>query len=182
MVMAAFAFEPLLLLLLLILLLPVMVIWLGRDKSRNPPGKQGFPLVGETLQFISAYRSGHPNSFIDERMKMHGQVFTSHVFGETTVFSADPDVNRHVLQKEGMLFPSSYPSSIGTLLGKYSIVTSRGSYHKQVHSLTLASFSNQTVLRDRLLPDIDRLIRRNTVDAWKDGQTVILHEQTKKVD
>ncbi|KMZ60782.1 hypothetical protein ZOSMA_56G00130 [Zostera marina] len=174
-------FEPLLLLVLLIL--PVAVIWFARKRSRLslPPGKQGFPLVGETMQFISAYRSDHPNSFMDERMEMHGQVFTSHVFGETTVFSSDPDVNRHVLQKEGRLFQSSYPSSIGALLGKNSIVISRGPYHKQLHSFTLASFSNQTVLRDCLLSDIDRLIRQNTIDAWKDGQTVILHEQAKKM-
>lgn len=173
-----------LLLLLVLLLLPGVVLWFAWERSRSslPPGKQGFPLVGETMQLISAYRTEHPDSFIDERMAMHGEVFTSHVFGETTVFSTDPDVNRNVLQKEGRLFQSSYPSSIGTLLGKYSVVIARGPYHKQVHSFTRSSFANQTVLRDRLLPDIDRLIRLNTVDAWKDSQTVILHEQAKKVD
>ncbi|KMZ60780.1 hypothetical protein ZOSMA_56G00110 [Zostera marina] len=175
--MPTLAFEA-----LLLLILPVAVLWFARKRSRSslPPGKQGFPLVGETMQFISAHRSEHPNSFMDERMEMHGQVFTSHVFGETTVFSSDPDVNRYVLQKEGQLFQSSYPSSISTLLGKNSVVIAKGPYHKQLHSFTHASFSNQTVLRDCLLSDIDRLIRQNMVNTWKDGQTLILHEQTKK--
>lgn len=131
-----------------------------------PPGNQGLPFVGETLKLIAAYKTENPEPFIDERVKRNNsRLFTSHVFGETTVFSADPRFNRLVVCGEGKTFEGSYPSSISTLLGRHSLVLMKGSLHKRMHSLTLTRFSSLSVLRHSLLPDIDRLVRV-TLDSW----------------
>ncbi|XP_012451545.1 cytochrome P450 90A1 [Gossypium raimondii] len=144
---------------------------------RLPPGNLGLPFVGETLQLISAYKTENPEPFIDERAKRHGSVFTTHVFGEPTVFSADPETNRFILQNEGKLFECSYPGSISNLLGKHSLLLMKGNLHKRMHSLTM-SFANSSIIKDQLLVDIDRLIRLN-LDSWTDR--ILLMEAAKKI-
>ncbi|KAF3433453.1 hypothetical protein FNV43_RR24555 [Rhamnella rubrinervis] len=146
-------------------------------RLRLPPGNLGLPLIGETLQLISAYKTENPEPFIDERVKRFGPIFTTHVFGEPTVFSADPETNRFILQNEGKLFECSYPSSISNLLGKHSLLLMKGNLHKRMHSLTM-SFANSSIIRDHLLDDIDRLIRLN-MESWTDR--VFLMEEAKKI-
>ncbi|KAA8534078.1 hypothetical protein F0562_031729 [Nyssa sinensis] len=149
----------------------------ARRKLRLPPGNLGLPFVGETLQLISAYKTENPEPFIDERVARFGTLFTTHVFGEPTVFSADPETNRFILQNEGKLFESSYPSSISNLLGRHSLLLMRGSLHKRMHSLTM-SFANSSIIRDHLLVDIDRLVRLN-MESW--AGKVFLMEEAKKI-
>ncbi|KAJ8764103.1 hypothetical protein K2173_005008 [Erythroxylum novogranatense] len=144
---------------------------------RIPPGSLGLPLIGETLQLISAYKSENPEPFMDERIKRFGLVFTSHVLGEPTVFSADPETNRFILQNEGRLFDCDYPSSISNLLGKHSLLLMKGALHKRMHSLTM-SFANYSIIKDHLLVHMDRLIRFN-LNSWSDR--VFLLDEAKKI-
>nr|GLL20933.1 Cytochrome P450 [Ipomoea trifida] len=128
------------------------------------------------IMLISAYKTANPEPFIDDRVSKYGTVFTTHIFGEPTVFSADPETNRFILQNEGRLFESSYPGSISNLLGRYSLLLMRGSLHKRMHSLTM-SFANSSIIKDHLLLDIDRLVRLN-MESWT-GR-VLLMEEAKK--
>ncbi|XP_059458963.1 3beta,22alpha-dihydroxysteroid 3-dehydrogenase [Corylus avellana] len=148
-----------------------------RRRLRLPPGNLGLPFIGETLQLISAYKSENPEPFIDERVNRFGPIFTTHVFGEPTVFSADPETNRFILQNEGKLFECSYPASLSNLLGRHSLLLMKGNLHKRMHSLTM-SFANSSIIKDHLLVDIDRLIRLN-LDSWT-GR-VLLMEEAKKI-
>lgn len=149
----------------------------NNKKLRTPPGTTGLPFLGETLQLISAYKTENPEPFIDTRVAKYGTVFTTHVFGERTVFSADAETNRFILKNEGRLFESSYPSSIANLVGKHSLLLMRGSFHRRMHSLTM-SFANTTIIKDHLLVDIDRLVRLN-LDMW--NGKILLMEEAKKV-
>ncbi|KAK8592140.1 hypothetical protein V6N13_062726 [Hibiscus sabdariffa] len=146
-------------------------------RLRLPPGNLGLPFLGETLQLISAYKTENPEPFVDKRVKRYGSIFTTHIFGEPTVFSADPETNRFILQNEGKLFECSYPGSISNLLGKHSLLLMKGNLHKRMHALTM-SFANSSIIKDQLLVDIDRLIRLN-LDSWPDR--VFLMEEAKKI-
>ncbi|KAK9683513.1 hypothetical protein RND81_10G146900 [Saponaria officinalis] len=163
--------------------LPIITILLllnhlhRRRNHRLPPGSYGLPLIGETLQLISAYRTDNPEPFIDERVARFGPVFTTHIFGEATIFSADPEVNRFILQNGGKLFECSYPGSISNLLGKHSLLLMKGSLHKRMHCFTM-SFANSVIIRDHLLVDIDRLVRF-FLGSWSDR--VLLMEEAKKI-
>lgn len=170
---------------LILLLFPFLVLFLALRLSLRwrhphlPAGSLGLPLLGETLHLISAYKTDNPEPFVDARVRRHGRVFTTHVFGEPTVFVADPDCNRLVLQSEGRLFESSYPGSISTLLGRRSLlIMKQGQLHKKLHSLTI-NFAGSAMIRDHLLPDIDRLVRHN-LERW-DGSRIHLQDEAKKV-
>lgn len=167
-----------------LLLLPILLLFLALRLSLRwrhphlPAGSLGLPILGETLHLISAYKTDNPEPFVDARVRRHGRVFTTHVFGEPTVFVTDPDSNRFVLQSEGRLFESSYPGSISTLLGRRSLlIMKQGQLHKKLHSLTI-NFAGAAMIRDHLLPDIDRLVRYN-LEGW-DGSRIHLQDETKK--
>ncbi|CAL4995646.1 unnamed protein product [Urochloa decumbens] len=150
-----------------------------RGSARLPPGSTGLPLIGETLRLISAYKTPNPEPFIDERVARHGSgVFTTHVFGERTVFSADPAFNRLLLAAEGRAVDCSYPSSITTLLGPHSLLLTRGPAHKRLHSLTLTRLGRPA--SPPLLAHIDRLILA-TMRDWEPAATVRLLDEAKKV-
>ncbi|OAY72352.1 Cytochrome P450 90A1 [Ananas comosus] len=162
----------------------------GRSRRRRlPPGSVGLPLVGETLKLIAAYKTENPEPFIDERVRRHGRLFTTHVFGERTVFSADPEFNRLVLAGEGRgAVECSYPSSISTLLGPHSLLLMRGPLHKRLHSLTLTRLASPAAIRDGpLLAHIDALVR-STLRSWGEESAptptpapVRLLDQAKKI-
>ncbi|XP_052139818.1 cytochrome P450 90A4 [Oryza glaberrima] len=147
-------------------------------RARMPPGSTGLPLIGETLRLISAYKTPNPEPFIDERVARHGGVFTTHVFGERTVFSADPAFNRLLLAAEGRAVHSSYPSSIATLLGARSLLLTRGAAHKRLHSLTLTRLGRPA--SPPLLAHIDRLVLA-TMRQWEPAATVRLMDEAKKI-
>ncbi|KAI3910629.1 hypothetical protein MKW92_028164 [Papaver armeniacum] len=147
-------------------------------KQGLPPGNLGFPIIGESLQLISAYKTENPEPFIDSRVNRFGKIFTTHVFGETTVFSTDYEVNRFILMNEGKLFECSYTSSISNLLGRKSLLLLKGNLHKKMHSLTKNFISNSTNVRDHLFSDINRIIQFN-LDSW--SNKVFLLDQTKKI-
>uniref|UniRef100_A0A0C9S6A8 TSA: Wollemia nobilis Ref_Wollemi_Transcript_11357_2042 transcribed RNA sequence n=2 Tax=Wollemia nobilis TaxID=56998 RepID=A0A0C9S6A8_9CONI len=149
----------------------------GKGGLSVPSGSMGWPLIGETLQLISAYKTSHPEPFVDKRRSWYGNVFKTHLFGKPTIFSTDPEVNKFILQNEGKLFQASYPSSIENLLGKHSLLLISGNLHKRLHSLTL-SFANSSALKDHLMLDIEKLVCL-TLDGW--GDRVLLQDEAKKI-
>lgn len=165
--------------LLTFLLLRLHSSRLRRRHLRIPPGTLGLPFLGETLQVMSAFKSSNPDTFIDDRVSLLGSpVFTSHVFGEPTVFSADHETNRFILMNEGKLFESSYPGSVSKLLGRHSLLVMKGGLHKRLHALT-TSMTNSSIIRDHLMADIDRLIRTN-LESWT-GRVMLMVEAKKVV-
>ncbi|KAH0931157.1 hypothetical protein HID58_008274, partial [Brassica napus] len=179
-IIMAFSFSFTALALLISSLAAAFLLLFRRTRYRRmglPPGSLGFPLIGETLQLIKAYKTEDPEPFIDERVARYGSVFTTHLFGEPTVFSADAETNRFVLQNEGKLFECAYPASISNLMGKHSLIRMEGSLHKRMHSFTM-SFANASAMKDHLMVDIDRLVRFN-LGSW--SSRVLLMEESKKM-
>jgi hypothetical protein len=70
-----------------------------------PPGKNGLPLLGETLSFAK-----NPFRFIEERLSTHGRIFRSHVLGRKTAVVAGPEaagqfIDPNVIMREGAMPP-----------------------------------------------------------------------------
>lgn len=98
--------------------------------QRLPPGNLGFPLIGETLQFLWALRSNKAQEFFDKRVNKFGHVFKTSLIGHPTVVVSGSSGNRFILSNENKLLTNSWPSSFLKLMGKDSVSSKTGEEHR----------------------------------------------------
>ncbi|EAY96882.1 hypothetical protein OsI_18805 [Oryza sativa Indica Group] len=134
-------------------------------KARPPAGSLGWPLVGETLQFISAAYSSRPESFVEKRCRRYGKVFRSHLWGSPAVVSADAEASRAVLQSDASAFVPWYPRSLMELMGESSILVLGGALQRRVHGLAGAFFKSPE-LKARVTADMRSRLAA-AMDAWR---------------
>ncbi|KAL5999520.1 hypothetical protein ACLOJK_037805 [Asimina triloba] len=146
-------------------------------RSGLPPGRLGWPYLGETLEFISCAYSPRPESFMDKRRLLYGKVFKSHILGSPTIVSTDAEVSRFVLQSDAKLFVPSYPRSLTELMGKSSILLISGSLQRRIHGLIGAFFKSPN-LKSQITQDMQKYVLE-AMDGWKDDQTIYIQDQAK---
>ncbi|KAE8707111.1 3-epi-6-deoxocathasterone 23-monooxygenase [Hibiscus syriacus] len=144
-----------------------------------PKGNLGWPLIGETLDFIASGYTSRPVSFMDKRKLLHGKVFKTHLLGTPIIVSTDPDVNKVVLQNIGNIFVPAYPKSIQELLGEHSILKMNGNLQKRVHAL-IGGFLRSPQLKTRITKHIENTVKL-TLGSWQDMQLLHVQEETKKI-
>ncbi|PWZ38935.1 Cytochrome P450 724B1 [Zea mays] len=105
---------------------------------KAPRGSFGWPLLGETLRFLTPHASNTLGGFLEDHCSRYGRVFKSHLFCTPTVVSCDQDLNHFILQNEERLFQCSYPRPIHGILGKSSMLVVLGEDHKRLRNLALA--------------------------------------------
>ncbi|KAG0486499.1 hypothetical protein HPP92_008594 [Vanilla planifolia] len=142
-----------------------------------PLGSLGWPVVGETLEFLSAAYSSRPESFMDLRRALYGKVFKSHLFGSPTIVSTDAEVSRFVLQSDARAFVPSYPKSLLELLGKSSILRLNGALHRRVHGL-VGAFFKSPLLKSQITADMQSHVER-AMATWPEGRPVLIQDQAK---
>lgn len=151
----------------------------SKRSAQLPAGTDGWPLVGETLDFISCAYSPRPETFIDKRQTRHGKVFRSHLFGSPTIVSADAEVTKCVLQSDSRSFVPSYPRSLTELMGKSSILVINGTLQRRVHGL-IGAFLKSPAVKVRLAGDMQRYVTQ-TMAGWEDGQVVRIQDEAKNI-
>ncbi|XP_044974983.1 cytochrome P450 90D2-like [Hordeum vulgare subsp. vulgare] len=135
--------------------------------ARLPPGSFGWPVVGETLDFVSCAYSPRPEAFVEKRRLRYGSaVFRSHLFGSATVVTADAEVSRCVLQSDARSFVPWYPRSLTELMGKSSILLINGSLQRRVHGLVGAFFKSPQ-LKAQVTADMQRRLAP-ALAAWRE--------------
>lgn len=149
-----------------------------REMKKAPYGSMGWPVVGETLAFLKPHLSNRRGNFLDDRCRRYGKVFKSHLFGSPTIVSCDPELNAFVLQNENRLFECSYPKAIHGILGNSSLLVVVGDVHKRLRAHIL-NLVNTVKSKDEYLADIERNALL-VINSWKDKQTVIFCEETRK--
>ncbi|GLJ28955.1 hypothetical protein SUGI_0571250 [Cryptomeria japonica] len=141
-----------------------------QSSLKIPPGNLGFPLIGETRQFLKALRSETPQQFFDERVKKFGPVFKTSITGHPTVVLCGPAGNRLILSNEGKLVQMSWPDSFMKLFGKDSIGAKSGEEHRILRS-ALARFLGPQALQ-RYMPKMSLEIQRHINEKWV-GETQV---------
>ncbi|KAF5934349.1 hypothetical protein HYC85_030520 [Camellia sinensis] len=127
--------------LLMIMFVAKWVINKQRNKGitkgahKLPPGRRGWPLIGDSFNWFNAVASSHPPRFVQQQVLRYGKIFSCSLFGKWAVVSADPSFNRWVMQNEGKLFQSSYPKSFRDLVGKNGVITVQGEQQRKLHGI-----------------------------------------------
>ncbi|KAL4350730.1 hypothetical protein S245_034981 [Arachis hypogaea] len=138
-----------------------------------PPGTMGWPLFGETTEFL---KQG-PNFMKNQRAR-YGSFFKSHILGCPTIVSMDAELNRYILMNESKGLVPGYPKSMLDILGKCNIAAVHGSTHKYLRG-ALLSIISPTMIRDQLLPKIDHFMRSH-LSNW-DNQVINIQHKTKEM-
>ncbi|KAJ0965274.1 hypothetical protein J5N97_026412 [Dioscorea zingiberensis] len=144
----------------------------------TPSGSFGWPLVGETLSFLTPHGSNSLGDFLEQHISRYGRVFKSHLFCTPTVVSCDQELNQFILQNEDKLFQCSYPKPIHGILGKSSMIVVVGDTHKRLRNLALTLVST-TKSRACYINDIER-IAIHVLDSWKEKTIVFFCEEARK--
>ncbi|WP_083681022.1 cytochrome P450 [Archangium sp. Cb G35] len=132
----------------------------SEDVSRLPlpPGSSGLPLLGETLAFIR-----DSGKFLEERRRLHGDVFRSHVLGEPIVFLVGPEANRWIFAGENKYLRNRWHLSARKLLGKQSVAMINGSAHLDRRRLLAPHFTYATMRH--FVPRIEALVHQH-LEQW----------------
>ncbi|KAK1291365.1 Cytochrome P450 85A1 [Acorus calamus] len=141
-------------------------------KKNLPPGTMGWPLFGETTEFLK-----HGPNFMKSQRARYGNLYKTHILGCPTVICMDPDLNRYILMNEGKGLVPGYPQSMLDILGKYNIAAVHGSLHKTMRGAMLALIG-PTMVRDHLMPKIDKFIRSHLNHL--DGKIIDIQDKTKE--
>lgn len=151
------------------------------SSPRLPLGSLGvWPFLGETFHFISsAYNSDQPDAFTDNRRRMYGTVFKSHLFGSPTIVSTDAEVSRVIMQSDAKTFVPSYPKSLMELMGKSSILLINGALQRRIHGL-IASFFKSPNLKAQIATDMDKYVVES-MGEWKQNCPVYIQDEAKNV-
>ncbi|GMN46143.1 hypothetical protein TIFTF001_015331 [Ficus carica] len=137
-----------------------------KSTHKLPPGRRGWPLIGDSLNWYNAVASSHPPGFVEEQVKS--------LFGKWAVVSADPTFNRFVMQNEGKLFQSSYPKSFRDLVGKNGVITMQGEQQRKLHGIA-SNMMRLEKLKFHFLEDIQRVMLQ-TLSNFEDNQVILLQD------
>ncbi|XP_027347326.1 3-epi-6-deoxocathasterone 23-monooxygenase CYP90C1-like [Abrus precatorius] len=149
-----------------------------KKKGKVPKGNTGWPLLGETLDFIACGYTSNPVSFMEKRKSLYGHVFKTSILGTGVIVSTDPEVNKVILQNQGNIFVPAYPKSVRELMGEHSILQMNGNMHRKIHSL-LGGFLRSPQFKARITRDIEHSVKQ-CFATWT-HQPVYVQDQVKKI-
>ncbi|KAG8378592.1 hypothetical protein BUALT_Bualt07G0001600 [Buddleja alternifolia] len=149
-----------------------------RGNSKLPPGRRGWPIVGDSISWYNAVASSHPPAFVEQQVERFGNIFSCSLFGKWAVVSVDPAFNRFVMQNEGKLFQSSYPKSFRDLVGKNGVITAQGDQQRKLHSIA-SNMMRVDKLKFHFLRDI-QIVMKQIINNLHHNQVVLLQDVCRK--
>ncbi|KAL2557032.1 Cytochrome [Forsythia ovata] len=144
-----------------------------RSKPLNlPPGSYGWPILGETMEFLGAGVDGIPEKYVKERMEKHksSQVFKTSLMGEPVAVLCGPAGNKFLFSNENKLVTSWWPISVRKLLGP-CLATTGGDEGKQMRKM-LSSFITPDAFTRLYIKTMDVVCQQHINTHWQGKEEV----------
>lgn len=157
-----------LIILVLLLILAVKLIRKTANPSLNlPPGSYGWPILGETREFLGAGLDGTPDKFIKERMEKYkcDHVFKTSIMGEAMAVLCSPAGNKFLFSNENKLVTVWWPSSVRKLLGP-CLATSGGEEGKQMRKM-VSYFVSPDAFTRLYIKTMDLVTQQHIKTHWE---------------
>ncbi|XP_004509297.1 cholesterol 22-monohydroxylase CYP90B51-like isoform X2 [Cicer arietinum] len=176
------SYSQYLILYFLSFILPLIIIFIFiiRKKTRYnlPPGKMGWPFIGETFGYLKPYSAITIGEFMENHIARYGTIYKSKLFGEPAIVSADAELNRFILQNDGKLFECSYPKSMSGILGEWSMLVVLGDIHRNMRNIAV-NFMSYARLKSHFLQDMEKQTLF-VLSSWKHNSTFSAQGEAKK--
>ncbi|KAE9594863.1 putative cytochrome P450 [Lupinus albus] len=120
---------------------------LGAKQYSLPPGDLGWPLIGNMLSFLKAFKSTNPDSFLNSYVQRYGNtgIYKVLMFGKPSVIVTTPEGCKKVLTDDDK-FTLGWPRSTMELMGEKSFIGIPYDEHRRLRRLTSASINGYEAL------------------------------------
>nr|XP_027092530.1 dammarenediol 12-hydroxylase-like [Coffea arabica] len=89
------------------------------QNQRLPPGRTGWPLLGESLEYFTKIRQGVPYQFVKDRMNKYlSKVFRTSLIGQPMVILCSAEGNKFLFSNERKLVQVWWPSTMDKIFPK----------------------------------------------------------------
>ncbi|CAI9116562.1 OLC1v1017745C1 [Oldenlandia corymbosa var. corymbosa] len=111
-------------LVVLLFILPLVYLYfhkirLSCKSKRLPPGRTGWPILGESLEYLSKIQQGIPYEFAKERMnKYSSTVFRTSLIGQNMVMFCGAEGNKFLFSNEKKLVQVWWPCTMDMIFPK----------------------------------------------------------------
>ncbi|KAF6142976.1 hypothetical protein GIB67_014543 [Kingdonia uniflora] len=142
-----------------------------------PPGKTGWPIIGESLEFLNTGRKGVPEKFIKDRMRMFSsEIFKTSLFAEPTAVFCGASGNKFLFSNENKLVISWWPRSVNKIFPS-SLQTSSIEEAKKMRKL-LPQFMNPQALQ-RYIGIMDIVAKEHLESKWDNKKEILVFPLAK---
>ncbi|GMQ03088.1 hypothetical protein CsSME_00049033 [Camellia sinensis var. sinensis] len=91
----------------------ILIVFLSPSKAKNlPPGKTGWPVIGESIEYLAAGWKGQPEKFIFEQISNYtSYIFKTNLMLQPTVVFCGAPAHKFLSSVDKILASSSQTSS-----------------------------------------------------------------------
>ncbi|XP_056173642.1 beta-amyrin 28-monooxygenase-like [Syzygium oleosum] len=144
-----------------------------------PPGKRGWPIIGESLDFVGAAKSGCPEKFINDRTaKYSPDVFRTSLLGEDMAVFCGAAGNKFLFSSQNKYITTWWPTS----MKKVTIFPETMEKFNKDDPKKMRSFLPEFLKPEALqhyIPIMDSMTREHLESDWSPHKEVKVFPLTK---
>jgi cytochrome P450 len=142
------------------------------QNTQLPPGRHGWPVFGETWQFVQ-----EPRRFVLAREAQYGPIFRTHIYGQPTIFMVGPEALRFVLVTHQKHFTTGrgWPKGLRRLMDG-ALMMKDSEQHQASRRLLSPAFSARAL--EQYVSTIARSALKH-IAQWAKAGEIKLYSATK---
>ncbi|CAA7017269.1 unnamed protein product [Microthlaspi erraticum] len=137
----------------------------SKKQTKTTSRIHGFPIIGETFEFMKPHDALQFSTFVKDRTFRHGPVFRTSLFGAKVIISTDVELNMEIAKTSHV---PGVTKSIARLFGENNLFVQSKESHKHVRSLTSQLLGTHS-LKSRMIQDIDILACTHMKEGARNG-------------
>lgn len=143
-----------------------------------PPGRKGWPFIGETLEYHALSKKGCIEKFMSQRMqKYSSKIFKTSYLGADMVFLCSAEGNKLLFSNEHKLFKPWLPRIIENSFKSSPNITLQDEFNSLRR--VIGSFTEPNALR-RYVGMMDANAKRHLRKYWDGNDAVKVHDLSRK--
>lgn len=149
---------------------------INEDYKLLPPGRTGWPVIGESIEFLASGWKGHPEKFIFDRMsRFSPSAFKTSLMLENAIVFCGAQGNKFLFSNENKLVQVWWPASVDKIFP-----SNNKAYKTQTLKMRnmLPNFFKPEALQ-RYVPIMDVVTQRHFVDKWEGKEKLVTYELTR---